>query len=114
MTAPEGAAAQPARRAAPPEKTVPSAVQRATGRPLTDLNSVPPEVLEAVETRRQKAADHWGQWVATGPIQVWGALAFNAGQAVPAGHVDRHPEWVEQGLVARTNAGTTETGKAES
>lgn len=44
------------------------------------------ETLEEFEARRAK---EWSKYVAVDRIVIGGALAFNPGDPVPAGHVDR-------------------------
>lgn len=38
---------------------------------------------------REALGQEWGQYVAAGPIDIDGARAFNAGDPVPASHVER-------------------------
>jgi hypothetical protein len=64
------------------------------------------------EERRSAQAKEYGTWVATERIDIGGARAFNPGDPVPAGHVERGV--VEKTSVARVNtkaaAAVTENG----
>jgi hypothetical protein len=44
----------------------------------------------------------YGQYVATQPIDIGFARAFNPGDPVPASTVAANPEWVDDKLVAKT------------
>lgn len=59
-------------------------------------------VPNAVTERRAEQAKEYGQYVATEQIYVDGALAFNPGDPVPAGHVKRY-EMTKHKLVRRTD-----------
>jgi hypothetical protein len=52
--------------------------------------------------------DEYGQFVATGVIDIGVARAFNAGDAVPASTVKAHPEWVSGKLVAKVGTKAAE------
>jgi hypothetical protein len=64
---------------------------------------VPPQTVEDREAERVR---EYGQYVALRPIQIDGVNAFNEGDAVPAGHVERGV--VPQDSVAKT---TTKAGR---
>lgn len=49
---------------------------------------------------RQAQVREWSQYVAVEPIDIGGARAFNPGDPVPAGHVERGV--VDQSQVAKT------------
>ena len=44
--------------------------------------------MSAVDDYREAQAAEWGQYVAAEPIFIGGARAFNAGDPVPAAHVN--------------------------
>lgn len=58
----------------------------------------------------QALEKEYGAWVATKPIHMGAALAFNPGAQVPASHVERF-ELDKQGLVAK--AGTKDARRAQ-
>lgn len=61
------------------------------------------ELLVAHHERRRAQAEEWGQWVATGPIFIGNARAFNEDDPVPHGHVEKfHLEEAE--LVERVRS----------
>lgn len=56
----------------------------------------------SVEERRKARAVEYGTWVATQDITVGGALAYRAGDPVPASNVETHG-YDKDGLVAKTS-----------
>jgi hypothetical protein len=66
-----------------------------------------PEVYrpDAVALRRSVQAEEYGQFVATGPIDLDGVRAFNTGDPVPAGHVKKF-NLDKAGMVTSVNADT--------
>lgn len=71
---------------------------------------------ETAEDLRAAQVEEWGQYVATGPIDIGGVRAFNTGDPVPADHVKRGV--VDKAQVAKTNtkaaqAATSEPAPAE-
>lgn len=60
-----------------------------------------------VEDAERALREEYGTWVATGPIDIGGARAFNTGDPVPASHVARGV--VDGGQVAKV---TTKAGRA--
>lgn len=66
-----------------------------------------PASPETAEQLRAALAKEYGQYVAVQTIDLYGARAFNVGDAVPASHVDRgivQPEQVEQVEQSSTTA----------
>lgn len=51
--------------------------------------ALPPQVVAEATAQRDAQIAEYSQWVATSPIDINGARAFNAGDPVPASHVDR-------------------------
>lgn len=49
----------------------------------------------AADDRTAEIAKEYGQFVAILPIEIGGALAFAAGDPVPASTVARFPEWLK-------------------
>ena len=66
---------------------------------------------EAVEYRKAQEAEY-GQYVATEPIDIDGARAFNVGDPVPAGHVKRGV--VDKSLVAKPETKAGQEAQAAS
>lgn len=63
--------------------------------------------MEAVDQAREAQVKEYGTYVAKEPIQIDGALAFAAGHAVPASHVERGV--VDKSQVARVGTKAAET-----
>lgn len=55
--------------------------------------------VETAAERRQKQLVEYGTYVATEPISINGAHAFNAGDPVPVSHVEAFPDLLAQGFV---------------
>jgi len=68
-----------------------------------------PVPATAEELREAQRAEY-GVYVAVGPIDINGARAFNAGDAVPTSHVDRGVVLTEQVAKTTTKAGRVAAG----
>lgn len=55
----------------------------------------------------------WSKYVATERIFIGGALAFNVGDPVPAGHVDRENAPVDKSQVAGANTKAAQAATQE-
>lgn len=69
-----------------------------------------PEVDEFLAAQ----AKEYGTYVALGPIDIGGVRAFNKGDAVPVGHVDREVVSKEQVAKVTTKAGQAAAGLDET
>ena len=67
---------------------------------------MPDDPRAEAEAQRQKQIDEYGLYVAVSPINIDGVRAFNPGDPVPKGHVDRGV--VDKDLVARRNTKAAE------
>src|SRR5258708_5369290 len=48
---------------------------------------------------RSQQIDEYSMFIAAQPIDIGGARAFNVGDPVPKGHIEKFPDWVRDGLV---------------
>lgn len=79
----------------------PATDQRVPTTVVPETPGVKPAKPETVAERRARAEEEWGQWVAAGEIRSdSGALAYNAGDKVPAANVVEHG-YDTDGLVVR-------------
>jgi hypothetical protein len=63
---------------------------------------------QTAEDRQAEVDKEWGQYVATGPIDIGSARAFNEGDPVPASHVTRgvvRPDQVAPAPVPEQSSG---------
>jgi hypothetical protein len=67
-------------------------------------------VPATAEELRDAQVKEYGQYVAVSPIDINGARAFNAGDAVPTSHVERGVVLTEQVAKTSTKAGRVAAG----
>lgn len=73
-----------------------------------------PQPAQTVEDREKERIAEYGVYVAAGPIDIYGARAFNAGDPVPVSHVESGVVLPHQVVKRDTKAGRAVTGADEN